>query len=130
MMESSPRVLILNSKVDALSRLFRVLSERGCRVATYTSPWGACDYAAAEQPDAILTSLGFRGCEGLEIVRLLRKASRRSRIIAFAPDGGGIRPGDAADAGADAFLRTTPLQEEILLRLPVLLGEPIAAGAR
>jgi DNA-binding response OmpR family regulator len=128
MMETCPRVMVLDSEVDALPPLYRLLSDRGCRVATYSSPWAACQYAAAEKPDAIFTSIGFPGCEGLDIVRLLREASPQSRIIVFASADQWPGIGDAADAGADTLLSKPAKDEEVLRRLHgVFEGDFVAA---
>jgi DNA-binding response OmpR family regulator len=120
--------MVLDSEVDALPPLYRLLSDLGCRVATYSSPWAACQYAAVEKPDAILTSIGFPGCEGLEIVRLLREASPKSRIIAIAPVAQWSSLRDSSDVGADALLSKPHKDDEVLLRLhEVLEGQLVDA---
>jgi DNA-binding response OmpR family regulator len=120
--------MVLDSEVDALPPLYRLLSNRGCRVATYTSPWGASQYASTEKPDAILTSIGFPGCEGLEIVHLLKVASPGSRIIVLAPVDQWSSLGDMGETGADALLRK-PLQIEEVLRClhDIIEGQFVAA---
>jgi DNA-binding response OmpR family regulator len=128
MTQMRPQVMVLDSEVDALPRLYRLLSDRGCRVATYSSPWAACKYAATEKPDAILTSVGFAGCEGLEIVRLLREASPASRILAFAPLDQWPSLVDSVNAGADALLSKPHRGDEVLRLLhDVIEGQLVDA---
>lgn len=121
MIDLRPCVMVLNSDVDVLPPLYHLLSTLGVRVATYSSPWAACEYAATEKPEAILTSIGFPGCEGGEIVRLLREASPESRILVLATDE--QRPGflHPASAKADGILRSPHRDEEVLRRLRVVL---------
>lgn len=116
MMENSPRVMVLDSDVKALPRLYRLLAGQGIPVATYSSPWPACRYAETEKPDAILTSIGFPGCEGAEIVRLLRAASPGSQIIVLAAEEEWPRLASAGSARADAVLGK-PHQDEAVLQL-------------
>jgi DNA-binding response OmpR family regulator len=128
MMDMCPSVLILDSQAAVLPPLHRLLSNRGCRVATYSSPWKAVQDASIEKPDAILTSAGFPGIEGLGIIRLLRKASPRSWIIVMVPIDQCPTLGEAADAGVDAILRKPHQDEEVLRRLhDILEGQPVAS---
>src|SRR6185503_5533939 len=114
MMDHDLHVMVLDSDVELLSPLYRLLSNRGCRVATYSSPWGAFDYAEEETPDAILTSLDFPGFYGMEIVRRLRQASSDSRIIVLSPEDRLVSPEEVRDAGGDAKVSKSLLGEQLL----------------
>ncbi|MBI3857835.1 MAG: response regulator [Planctomycetes bacterium] len=108
MKDGIPLVMVLHSDVDLLPRLYRLLLESGCRVATYSSPWAARDFAESERPDAILTSVGFPGLEELAVVHLLREASPASHIIALTPPASWASAEDAFASGADAVWTGSP----------------------
>lgn len=80
-----PHVMALNSDVDVLSRLYRILTEAGCRTATYSSAAAACRYAEVEMPDAILTTMDYPGYARLQIVQDLRAVCPETRILVLAP---------------------------------------------
>ena len=128
MKNTPPRVLILDSDVDALPPLRRLLLDRGCRVETCSSPGAAIQHVVNVMPDAVLTSIGFQGYTGLEIVRRLRKGSPRSWIIVMAPLDDCPSLWEAADAGADAIVSKPPQDEEVLRRLhDILEGQNVMA---
>jgi FixJ family two-component response regulator len=112
-----PSVMVLDADPESLTSQYRMLTDRGFRVATYSAPEPACGYAAEEKPEAILTCLEFPAVRGLDLVRRLKKASPRSRILLFASPGKGPSPVEAARAGVEALLPDAPGSESVLRHL-------------
>jgi DNA-binding NarL/FixJ family response regulator len=115
--------MVLDADPESLASHFRLLSDRGFRVATYSSPGPAFDYAASERPDAILTALRFPECDGMTAVRRLREASPRSRILVRVSQNERSSAGEAARAGAEVLVSGATGSEEILRRIEDAVGE-------
>jgi len=120
-------VMVVDADPESLASHFRLLSDRGFRVATYSSPVPACGYAATERPEAILTSVRFPECDGLTLLRRLREASPRSRILVRASAGDRATLGGTAHAGAEVIDAGAHDSETIVRRLEEAVGEmPVA----
>ena len=118
--DERPCVMVVDADPESLASHFRLLSDRGFRVATYTSPVPSYGYAAAERPEAILTSLRFPECDGLTVLRRLKEASPRSHLLVRASVGDHPSPGDAAKLGAEVI---DPGSDVLLRRLEEAVGE-------
>jgi len=126
--DARPCVMVVDADPESLASHFRLLSDRGFRVATYSSPVPACGYAAAERPEAILTSVRFAECDGLTLLRRLREASPESRILVRASAGDRASLGGTAHAGAELIEAGAQESETIVRRLEEAVGDlPIAA---
>ena len=118
-----PRVMVLDADPESLASHYRLLKDRGFEVATYSAPAPACGYAAEEKPDAILTSSGFPGCDGLDVVRRLKEASPQSHIMLFASPDKWPSLGEAARAGAEVLLPEAQGSDAVLKHLEDAIGE-------
>jgi PleD family two-component response regulator len=116
-------VLVLDADAESLAAHYRMLTEHGFRVATYSAPDPACGYAAEERPEAILTSLDFQECDGLDVVRRLKEASPQSHIMLLASPGRLPSLGAAARAGAEVLLPGTQGSAAVLRHLEDAIGE-------
>lgn len=127
MRDARPCVMVVDADPESLAWHFRLLSDRGFRVATYSSPVPACGYAAAECPEAILTSVRFPECDGLTVLRRFREASPRSRILVRASERDRASLGGAAHAGTEMFDAGTEEFEAIVRHVEKAVGErPVA----
>lgn len=118
-----PCVMVLDADPESLASHYRLLTDRGFRVATYSAPAPACGYAAEEKPEAILTASGFPECDGLDVVRRLKEASPESHIMLFAAPGKAPSLGEAARAGAEVLLPEAQGSESVLRHLEDAIGE-------
>jgi PleD family two-component response regulator len=119
--------MVVDADPESLASHFRLLSDRGFRVATYSSPVPACGYAAEERPEAILTSVRFPECDGLTVLRRFREASPRSRILVRASAGDRASLGGTSHAGAELIDAGAQESETIVRRLEEAVGErPVA----
>lgn len=123
MRDERPRVMVLDADPESLASHYRLLTDRGFRVATYSAPAPACDWAAEEKPDAILTAPGFPEGDGLEVVRRLKEASPQSHIMLFSRPGKGPSLGEAARAGAEVLLPEAQGSDAVLRHLEEAIGE-------
>jgi CheY-like chemotaxis protein len=122
--------MVVDADPESLASHFRLLSDRGFRVATYSSPVPAYGYAAAERPEAILTSIRFPECDGLTVLRRLKEASPRSRILVRASAGDRASLGGAAQTGAELIEAGTDGSELVLRRIEEALGETPVSSDR
>ena len=123
MSDGRPSVMVLAADAESLSSQYRMLTDHGFRVATYSAPDPACGYAAEEKPEAILTSLEFPECSGLDVVRRLKEASPQSHILLFANPERFPSVGDAARAGAEVLLPEAQGSDAVLRHLDDAIGE-------
>lgn len=131
MRDERPCVMVLDADPESLAAHFRLLSDRGFRVATYSSPVPACGYAASERPDAILTSFEFPECDGPTALRRLREASPRSRILVRISQNDRPSAGEAARAGAEVLVSGIGGSKEILRRIEEAVGDlPLSSSDR
>lgn len=128
MSNERPRVLVLAADPDSLAAQYRMLTDRGFRVATYTAPAPAFGYAAEERPEAILTHLEFPEGGGLDVVRRLKEASPRSHILLFAHPGKWPSLGDAARAGAELLLPVSQESDAVVRHVEDAIGEVPVPG--
>jgi len=121
--DERPAVMILDADPESLASHYRLLSNRGYRVATYSSAYPACRYASEERPDAVVILTGPSLGDGLDVVRRMKEASPRSHVLLVA--GSGVRPsiGEAARSGAEEHLAGTLGTEGLLSHLEEALGE-------
>lgn len=55
----SPRALLIDTNLKALSELVRPLAQKGFRIAARPSPEGAIDYIRRSRPDLVLLGARF-----------------------------------------------------------------------
>lgn len=129
-MDNRPLVMAVEADVDALSRLYRLLSEAGYRTATYSSAPAACRYAEEEAPDLILAPMDFVGHAPLDLVRELRAASPSSRILVMAAFESVPSLEEVDRAGADILVSRGAGDEELKTAVQEALREPRPRAAR
>jgi PleD family two-component response regulator len=115
--------MVLDADSESLASQYRMLTEHGFRVATYSAPDPACGFAAEEKPEAILTSLEFPECDGLDVVRRLKEASPLSHILLLANPEKMPSLGAAARAGAEVLLPGAQGSVAVLRHLEDAIGE-------
>jgi DNA-binding NarL/FixJ family response regulator len=115
--------MVLDADPDSLASQYRMLTDRGFWVATFSAPSPACGYAAEEKPDAILTGVGFPEGDGLDVVRRLKEASPQSHILVMANPEQWPPLGEAARAGAEVLLSESQGSDALLRHLEDAIGE-------
>lgn len=129
------RAMVVDDEPDNRRLLMTLLSEAGFAAVGFENGHEALAADRHEQIDLILTDLHMQGLDGLELIRRLRaRAGKPPFIIAISANILRSAARDAAEAGADAFLRK-PFSDSDLFRCISthphlqLLEEPLAQHA-
>jgi two-component system chemotaxis sensor kinase CheA len=98
------RVLVVDDAAVMRSLLGDMLGELGVDVEAAASGQAALTLVAAAEPDVMVTDVDMPGMNGWELVRTLRKQSRRFPIVMLSARSSPEDRARAFAAGADAYL--------------------------
>ena len=83
------RILVIDDDLLVLESIALILSDFDCEVTTADSGHEGVQLALANDFDLILTDLRMPGCDGSEVVRIVREKKPQAKILlatAFAAD--------------------------------------------
>ncbi|MCJ7708685.1 MAG: response regulator transcription factor [Anaerolineales bacterium] len=119
-MPGPPKILVVDEDTHQLDQIGLWLRQEGFEVLLATSALTAPNLAHNTHPDAIVLNTATPGKEGLEVCRRLREASDAC-ILCLAPEGGMKDAVGAFEAGADDYILSPPVREEVMARLKACL---------
>ena len=115
--ESAGNLLIVDDERPIRLSLRTILSNFGFEIVEAARGEEALSLVRSESFDAVLLDINMPGMGGIEVCRLMRKASPRLPILMLTVQGGEERKVEALDAGADDYI-TKPFQlRELTARL-------------
>jgi len=113
----SGNLLIVDDERSIRLALSTILTSFGFVVVEAARGEEALALVQSAQFDAVLPDIGMPGTDGIEVCRLMRKASPRLPIVMLTVENGEDRKVEALDAGADDYV-TKPFQlRELTARL-------------
>jgi len=115
--EPAGNVLIVDDERSIRLSLRTILGNFGFEIVEAARGEEALALVRSEPFDAVLLDINMPGMGGIEVCRLMRKASPRLPILMLTVQGGEDRKVEALDAGADDYI-TKPFQlRELTARL-------------
>jgi two-component system, OmpR family, KDP operon response regulator KdpE len=115
--ETAGNVLIVDDERSIRLSLRTILGNFGFEIVEAARGEEALALVRTEPFDAVLLDINMPGMGGIEVCRLMRKASPRLPILMLTVQGGEERKVEALDAGADDYI-TKPFQlRELTARL-------------
>lgn len=117
MNRESSNLLIVDDERSIRLSLRTILSNFGFDIVEAARGEEALALVRSAQFDAVLLDINMPGMGGIEVCRIMRKASPRLPIVMLTVQGGEDRKVEALDAGADDYI-TKPFQlRELTARL-------------
>ncbi len=125
MSDEKPRILVVDDESDTLLFLYDLLSSAGYFVEGSSNPLDALEDIRRRQPTLVLADLRMPEMDGFELVRRVRAASPKTRVLLMSAVADDAAASTGAAAGAEAFLRK-PLCTGELLAVVEKLAHQIA----
>jgi CheY-like chemotaxis protein len=123
MRDEKPRILVVDDESDTLLYLYDFLTSEGYFVEGSSNPADALEDIRRRAPAVVLADVRMREMDGFELLRRIRAAFPKTRVLlmsAYADEGA---PAAAAAFGAEAFLSKPIRREELLSVLERLTPE-------
>lgn len=125
------RVLVVEDDEDVRRIVVRALQFGAMVVAEAGTGARALESARAAPFDVILTDLGLPDMAGAQLLRELRPACPRARVVVLSGNAQGLAPDEAAALGVEAVLVKPVGVRELLRTVERLLGkDPAPTGAK
>ena len=83
-----PTILVIDDDSIIIETLKMLLESRGHSVLTAEDGQEGLELCATTSPDLVFTDILMPNCEGIEVIRTLRKSSTETKIVAMS--GGGL----------------------------------------
>ncbi len=125
--EGRKKILVVDDEAALLRALKSVLSQRDYEFIPATSGEEAIEYAARDEPDAIILDLTLPGISGFEVCRSIREWSDVPILVLSVRESEADKI-TALDLGADDYLTKPFSAGELLARIRALLRRGTANG--
>ncbi len=126
---SRVRCLIVDDDPGILTLLRRWLEAEGVEVQTVGSASTARDLVLQQEFHAVVTDMVMDGVDGIELLRHLKQAKVRPKVIGISGVAGGENLGRALLAmGGEGFLMKPFERSDLIEALEAALGRPLRAA--
>jgi CheY-like chemotaxis protein len=124
------RILVVEDESDLRQFLATLLELEGFQVTTANDGLDALEKIEADCPDLIISDIAMPNCDGIDLLRTLRKSlEHRTLPVVMLTARGSENLFNAINAGANAALRK-PVDTELLLPLLESLINESKGGLR
>ncbi len=123
------RILVVDDEATLLRAMKSVLSQREYEFIPATTGEEAIEYAARDEPDAIILDLTLPGMSGFEVCRAIREWSDVPILVLSVRESEADKIA-ALDLGADDYLVKPFLAGELLARLRAMMRRSQSGGGR
>jgi CheY-like chemotaxis protein len=123
MQDEKPKILVVDDESDTLLYLYDFLTSAGYFVEGSSNPADALEGIRRRAPAVVLADVRMREMDGYELLRRIRAASPKTRVLMMSAYADEVAPAAAAALGAEAFLPKPIRSEELLSVLERLTHE-------
>lgn len=123
MQDEKPKILVVDDESDTLLYLYDFLMSVGYFVEGSSNPADALEGIRRRAPAVVLADVRMREMDGYELLRRVRVASPKTRVLLMSAYSDEMAPAAAAALGAEAFLPKPIRREELLSVLERLTHE-------
>ncbi|MDQ4143662.1 MAG: response regulator [Actinomycetota bacterium] len=110
------RILVVDDEMDLLLAIGVLLQSAGYEVVETSTGQEGIEAAEREDPDVVVLDIGLPDISGVEVLRHLRAAGNRAKIVILSAHASGHTEATATAEGADGYL-TKPFNPEELLQM-------------